>query len=348
MELFIAGGVGEHGRNCFFVQSDTLTFLVDCGVMTDTTKYPYPHLTPDKIRQLDAVFLTHSHVDHAGALPWLYDNGFHGMLIASNETLHQLGLRTPAIEALEDMGTDRMGHFHKISIQWGRSGHCEGSVWYYFSENGRSVLFSGDYTENTLVYSCDRIRNQHADIAVLDCAYGLDRTTYSDACKNLIYSTKEMLSAYSLILFPVPKYGRGLEILKLLSENIDNIEYYADDLFLENLAKQQAGGFWFQQDKINVSVQSYNSQQRGIVFISDPQLRSHSSQCIAEHVLSVGGMTVMTGTFEKNSFSQKLFMHGKMRNLRYPVHLNYSQYKQLTKENCFSQVIPYHCAENIN
>ena len=31
MELLIAGGVGEHGRNCFYVQAKTLCFLVDCG-----------------------------------------------------------------------------------------------------------------------------------------------------------------------------------------------------------------------------------------------------------------------------------------------------------------------------
>ena len=90
MELLIAGGVGEHGRNCFLVQGETLDFLVDCGIMADTPEDPYPRLTREQICNLDAVFLTHSRADHTGALPWLYGNGFRGTVIAAEETLRQL------------------------------------------------------------------------------------------------------------------------------------------------------------------------------------------------------------------------------------------------------------------
>ena len=40
MELIIAGGVGEHGRNCFYVRGETIRFLVDCGKMADTPENP--------------------------------------------------------------------------------------------------------------------------------------------------------------------------------------------------------------------------------------------------------------------------------------------------------------------
>lgn len=33
MELFIAGGCGEHGRNCFYVEQNSAAFLVDCGLL---------------------------------------------------------------------------------------------------------------------------------------------------------------------------------------------------------------------------------------------------------------------------------------------------------------------------
>lgn len=33
MELFIAGGCGEHGRNCFYVEQNGAAFLVDCGLL---------------------------------------------------------------------------------------------------------------------------------------------------------------------------------------------------------------------------------------------------------------------------------------------------------------------------
>ena len=345
MELIIAGGVGEHGRNCFLVQGETIRFLVDCGKMADTPENPYPHLTREQISGLDAVFLTHSHADHTGALPWLYENGFQGTVIAAAETLSQLPFAVRENCVLQELCPNGAGQLQNLFIQWGRSGHCVGSVWYRFAENGKSVFFSGDYTEDTQVYVCDPIRNQHADLAVLDCAYGLDETSYEASCGRLVRETEKLLSAHKLLLFPVPKFGRGLEILKLFSDRLSDVSYYADALFLQNLAEQDAGGFWYRPVKINVPVCPYNGQTQGIVFVSDPQLRSKAAQSAAEQVLSLGGMAVMTGTLGKGSYSERLFRQGKMALLRYPVHLNRAQFGQLAAKNRFARVVPYHTRE---
>ena len=345
MKLFIAGGVGEHGRNCFLVQGEAIRFLVDCGKMADTPGDPYPRLTPEQIHSLDAVFLTHSHADHTGALPWLYENGFQGTVIAAAETLCQLPFSVQRGQTLEGLCPNRTGQFQNLFIQWGRSGHCTGSVWYRFTENGKSVFFSGDYTEDTQVYVCDPIRNQYAALAVLDCAYGLDETSYEASCDRLVQKTEELLSTHKLLLFPVPKYGRGLEILKLFSDRLSGVSYYADALFLQNFAEQDAGGFWYRLVKINAPVCPYDEQTQGIIFVSDPQLRSGLTQKIAEQVLTLGGMVIMTGTLEKGSYSENLFQQGKMVLLRYPVHLNHAQFERLIKQNDFQQAIPYHSKE---
>ena len=345
MELFIAGGVGEHGRNCFYVQGEAIRFLVDCGKMADTPEAPYPHLTREQISGLDAVFLTHSHADHTGALPWLYENGFCGTVIATAETLCQLPFAVEKSCTLQELCPDGTGQLQSLSIQWGRSGHCTGSVWYRFAENGKSVFFSGDYTEDTQVYACDPIRDQYADLAVLDCAYGRDKTPYAVACDRFCQETEQLLSTHKLLLFPVPKYGRGLEILKLFSDRLSSVSYYADMLFLQNLAEQDAGGFWYRPVKINALVCPYDEQTQGIVFVSDPQLRSDAAQQIAEQVLTLGGRAVMTGTLEKGSYSENLFQQGKMAMLRYPVHLNHTQFEQLKGKNNFQQAIPYHSKE---
>ena len=51
MELYIAGGVGEHGRNCFFLQNGGDAILVDCGLMAGSDD-PLPRLTESQIRKL--------------------------------------------------------------------------------------------------------------------------------------------------------------------------------------------------------------------------------------------------------------------------------------------------------
>ncbi len=345
MELFIAGGVGEHGRNCFYVRGETIRFLVDCGKMADTPEDPFPRLTRKQIRHLDAVFLTHSHADHTGALPWLWENGFSGPVIAAEETLRQLPFAVPESLALSALCPAGTGRFRQLTIQWGRSGHCVGSVWYRFTENGKSLFFSGDYTENTQIYACDPIREQRADLAVLDCAYGFEETPYDGACSRLVQETERLLGAHALLLFPVPKYGRGLEILKLLSDRLRGVSYYADELFRQNLAELRAGGFWYRPVRINAAVQPYEGQTRGIVFVSDPQLRSVTARTAAARVLSLGGMAVMTGTLEKGSYSEKLFQAGQMALLRYPVHLHHAQFCQLEGQNLFTTVIPYHSGD---
>ena len=342
MELFIAGGVGEHGRNCFYVQGETIRFLVDCGKMADTPDDPYPRLSTAQIQHLDAVFLTHSHADHTGALPWLYENGFSGPVIAAAETLRQLPFAVRESLALSKLCPNGTGQFQSLSLQWGRSGHCAGSVWYRFAGNGKAVFFSGDYTEDTQIYACDPIRAQSADLAVLDCAYGLEETPYGAACDRLTRETERLLSSHGLLLFPVPKYGRGLEILKLLSDRLTDVSYYADDLFRQNLAGQRAGGFWYRPVRIGAAVQLYQGQTRGIVFVSDPQLRAAAARTAAARILSLGGMAVMTGTLEKGSYSEKLFQTGKMALLRYPVHLDHAQFCRLESQNRFTAAIPYH------
>ena len=81
------------------------------------------------------MFLTHSHADHTGALPWLRENGFQGTVIATEETLRQLpfAVRKRPFAGGSSARPERDG-FKSLSIQWGRSGHCAGSVWYRFAE----------------------------------------------------------------------------------------------------------------------------------------------------------------------------------------------------------------------
>ena len=348
MQLYIAGGCGEHGRNCFLVEGTQANLLLDCGVMAGEEGGGFPCLSPEQIRRLQCVFLTHSHADHTGALPWLRSLGYAGPVVASRFTLAQLSFPVDGALPLEELCAGGKGCFGDVRIQWGRSGNCVGSVWYRFELEGRSILFSGDYTERTQLYAVDPIRGQRANIAVLDCADGPDGTSYKAACDHLLERTRALLDQCGMLVLPVPRYGRGLELLQLFRQNRLEGPFFGDAHFLGELARLEEYGDWLKPgaNGLSAAAESYCGREaRGILFVSDPQLRSSANRELVCGVLARGGGAVMTGTAEKGGFSAQLIERGQMELLSYPVHQNRTQMDALAAANSFDRVIPYHSAK---
>lgn len=212
----------------------------------------------------------------------------------------------------------------------------------------KSILFSGDYTENTQAYVSKPIRGQTADVAVLDCAYGSNQTGYDDACAYLMERVKIFLAQYGLLFFPVPKYSRGVELLQLFRQSGLEGPFFGDSHFLGEIGKDVEYRGWIKptiEPLQNAALPYSRSEKRGVLFVSDPQLRSSSAQEAFRTVLAPGGHAVMTGTVEHGSFSEQLVKDGQMELLRYPVHLNLRQMEALAGKNPFAKVIPYHSAE---
>ena len=339
MELYIAGGVGEHGRNCFYLQNGEDAILVDCGLMADSDD-PQPRLTENQIRKLKAVFLTHSHADHTGALPWLLRQGYTGPIISTTPTLQQLPFIVQNAVALEQVAPRN----EKCNgITWGLSGHCEGSVWLKLDWDDKAILFSGDYTEQSAVYPCDVLRHQVADLAVLDCAYGHDSTPWNDSVTAAAAAVENLLEKNPIVFLPVPKYGRGLDLLLQIRHRLPYVPMYGDAHFCKQTEIALVDGKWYKPlpQRILRSVRPDAAENEGVVFLSDPQLRGAVGER-AKELLEQGAMGIMTGTPDAGSFSSALLAEKKMEFWRYPVHLNETQCRVLAEKNNFSQVLRYH------
>ena len=102
----------------------------------------YPRLTENEIMKIDYIFLTHSHIDHSGAIPWIESQGFKGIVVGTKETLNQLPFEVKRKQALDKFIKEE----HPIKVNY--------------------------------VHEIDLIRDKKADIAVIDCAYGYDQTSF--------------------------------------------------------------------------------------------------------------------------------------------------------------------------
>ncbi len=76
VRLTSLGGFREVGRSCLFLQTPNSKVILDCGVnvagVDEKTAYPYLNVPEFNLSTLDAVIVTHAHLDHTGFVPYLY------------------------------------------------------------------------------------------------------------------------------------------------------------------------------------------------------------------------------------------------------------------------------------
>jgi len=77
---FVGGG-RQVGRSCILLQTTNSKILLDCGIdvaSQGTDKFPVFDIPEFNIAELDAVIISHAHLDHSGLLPYLYKMGYKG------------------------------------------------------------------------------------------------------------------------------------------------------------------------------------------------------------------------------------------------------------------------------
>ncbi|MCK5477228.1 MAG: MBL fold metallo-hydrolase, partial [Candidatus Aenigmarchaeota archaeon] len=87
VRLSFLGGSREVGRSCLFLQTKESRILFDCGVGQSTTEVnPFIDAPEFDIDTLDAVIVSHAHIDHSGFVPYLYEYGYKGPVYSTLPT----------------------------------------------------------------------------------------------------------------------------------------------------------------------------------------------------------------------------------------------------------------------
>ena len=243
----------------FLIESNDSRVLVDSGLFQGTREIKAKNWEPfpTDLSKLDALVLTHAHLDHCGAIPLIVKQGFTGPIFATEYSMKmaEVILRDSARIQTEDakyaakkgyskhanpqplyeevdvdaaMKLFKVVEFHTeqevapgISATWYPSGHILGSAFVTINANGKNFLFTGDMgrPHHPVLVSPDARPNIKFDAIVTESTYG-DRIheTPSSDFSDII---KETVARGGSVLIPAFAVDRTEVILMQIREQME-------------------------------------------------------------------------------------------------------------------------------
>ncbi len=262
MKITILGaGGGEVTGSCYLVETQQAKVLVDCGLFQGTGKagkLNVPPLGPYS-SELNAVVLTHAHLDHVGRLPMLAKTGYTGPIFATPATIEMTGLILRDAAKIQSQDAER--HNRKrptfppqiplytpedaetilrqlkpvpydepvpvapgIRACFAEAGHMLGStsIKLFVDDAGteRKIVFSGDLGPKGALILRDFDTFSQADMVFLESTYGdHDHQPLGDTIHQFIDIVKQTVTQKGKMLVPTFAVGRA-QLLTLLLASI--------------------------------------------------------------------------------------------------------------------------------
>lgn len=199
MKLTFVGGAGEVTGACYLLESDNLKILIDCGLHQGSKHCEKENFLPFPFNpsQVDALLVTHAHIDHTGRIPKLAKDGFRGTIYSTAPTkdaayellldahhlmleemdhrqapLYEIGDIDRAFELWKTVRYHQIFKIKEAEIEFYNSGHILGSASIRVTLEGKTLAFSGDLGNipAPLVKETEYI--EKADYALIESAYG--------------------------------------------------------------------------------------------------------------------------------------------------------------------------------
>ena len=109
MKITFLGAAKTVTGSCYYVETKSCRFLVDCGMFQGSSTDEALNLEPFPFNpaELDFIILTHAHIDHSGRIPKLYVDGFKGRIFATKATSELCAIMLPD-----------SGHIQEFENEW--------------------------------------------------------------------------------------------------------------------------------------------------------------------------------------------------------------------------------------
>jgi len=225
--------------------------LIDAGLFQGRRELRDRNWAPWTGGKLDAVVLTHAHVDHTGYLPRLVGQDLVGRVLCTEGTRDVAALLLPdsahlqeedarianergyskhdpalplytaaqaelAVAMLEDVPFDRAVEVAPgVSVTFRRAGHIVGSAFLEMRADGKRLLFSGDLGRYGTPLLADPDVPEPADALVLECTYGDRRHPEEAPADQLAREVHTAIARGGPLLIPAFAVGRTQELLFL-------------------------------------------------------------------------------------------------------------------------------------
>ncbi|MEM2125769.1 MAG: beta-CASP ribonuclease aCPSF1 [Candidatus Methanosuratincola sp.] len=245
------GGFREVGRQAILVQTLDSKVLIDCGVKPGAQNPldEFPRLDEVDLQDLDAVIVTHAHLDHCGLVPLLFKYGYNGPVYCTKPTkslmiLLQLdyldvavkegrpppyGLKEVKKELLNTIALD-YGEVTDISpdirLTLHNAGHILGSamVHLHIGEGLHNIVYTGDFKyARTRLLEPATSSFPRAETLIMESTYGApnDVVPSREETERLFLDyIRSTIQQGGKVLIPILAVGRAQEIMLVLDEAI--------------------------------------------------------------------------------------------------------------------------------